>query len=104
LQEGAVVLASQAQVDIIPIGLACERNWRAGSWDKLILPVPFTRVHFVLGEITKVPAGLKRDELEPYRLLCQQRLIAAQEKAESLAAKKAKPPIWPSSQQVRKSD
>ncbi|GAN68949.1 glycosyltransferase N-terminal domain-containing protein [Acetobacter orleanensis] len=47
-QPGAVALASHAGKPIIPIGATC-RGIRLKSWDKMVVPLPFGRGHFVCG-------------------------------------------------------
>ena len=39
-QLGAVFLSSRTSMPLVPIGLAYERPWRLGSWDKLAIPPP----------------------------------------------------------------
>ncbi len=47
---GVVTLAQLAEVPIIPIGWAFSDCWRPKSWDRLIVPKPFSRVACVAGE------------------------------------------------------
>ncbi len=55
LQDGAVYLASRAGLSIVPMGFAFERPWRASSWDRFILPRPFSRAACFFGEPIPVP-------------------------------------------------
>lgn len=47
-QQGAIALASSVKKPIIPIGATCQ-GIRLNSWDKMVIPVPFGRGHFVCG-------------------------------------------------------
>ena len=70
VKEGIVYLASQSGRAIIPAAFNARRAWRPhGRWTDLIVPLPWTRTFMRAGEPIHVPAGLSRDELEPYRLL-----------------------------------
>ncbi len=63
-KSGTVVLAQLAGVSIVPLAYAAERAWRVRSWDRLIVPKPFSRVVIVVGEPIPVPAELASDDLE----------------------------------------
>jgi lysophospholipid acyltransferase (LPLAT)-like uncharacterized protein len=64
---GGLVLAQAARVPIVPFTFAARRSWRLGSWDRLIVPKPFTRVLLAVGEPIDVGAGLHDAELEKRR-------------------------------------
>jgi lysophospholipid acyltransferase (LPLAT)-like uncharacterized protein len=66
-QFGAVYLASRTGKPIVPIGLGFARCWRAKSWDRFALPLPFSRVRCVSLHPLVVPPGIGTDELETYR-------------------------------------
>jgi lysophospholipid acyltransferase (LPLAT)-like uncharacterized protein len=60
---GAVVLAQTAAVPILPVALAARRFRRLSSWDRLIVPAPFTTVEVRLGEPLRVAPSLSEDGL-----------------------------------------
>jgi lysophospholipid acyltransferase (LPLAT)-like uncharacterized protein len=66
-QIGAVYLASRTGLPIVPIGFGYSRCWRAKSWDRFAIPLPFSRVRGVSLHAVRVPPGLGSDELEKYR-------------------------------------
>ena len=41
---GVAVLAQTSGAPILPFGLAASRSWRLKSWDRIIVPRPFSRV------------------------------------------------------------
>lgn len=84
LQPGAVFLASQAQIDIVPVGIHFSNPWRAKSWDRMAIPKPFSAAYVVAGEPLTIPPDLSKDQLEPYRQLCQAGMDNAQAEAERL--------------------
>jgi lysophospholipid acyltransferase (LPLAT)-like uncharacterized protein len=71
-QPGVVKIAKLSRRPVVPFGFAAERCWRLRSWDRFILPKPFSRCVFVYGEPVAVDPGgddavhLKRvqDELD----------------------------------------
>ncbi len=73
-QPGALLLASRTGAPILPVVTAADRCFVFRSWDRTILPKPFARLDVCLGEPLAVPAGLKAGELEPYRLILEERL------------------------------
>lgn len=66
-QFGAVYLASRLGRPIAPIGLGFGRCWRAKSWDRFAVPLPFSRVRCVSLHPVHVPPDIGQDELEKYR-------------------------------------
>ncbi len=47
---GAVLLAKKTGNPIMPFVVELKRFWTVGSWDKLQIPVPFTRAGLTIGE------------------------------------------------------
>jgi lysophospholipid acyltransferase (LPLAT)-like uncharacterized protein len=70
-QFGAVYLASRIGLPIVPIGLGFGKCWRARSWDRFAVPLPFSRVRCVSLHPIRVPPGLGTAELEKYRQVAQ---------------------------------
>lgn len=73
-QSGAILLASRTGVPIIPMLWSASSYFTVNSWDRTIIPKPFSRVDFFYGEPLFVPAKLKTEELEEYRLCLEQQL------------------------------
>ena len=49
LKPGAIALASMTGMPIVPIGIACPTAWRAGSWDRMMVPLPWATAFYVSG-------------------------------------------------------
>ncbi len=50
VKPGALVCARRAGARIVPVGVAASRAWiLSRSWDRFVLPLPFSRVAIVLG-------------------------------------------------------
>lgn len=76
VKPGVVALASLTGFPIWPAAFSARPSLRFGSWDRMILPLPFARVVVIVGRPVEVPKGLdeaareeRRRELE--RLLTE---------------------------------
>ena len=54
---GPVLLSRNSGIDIVAFYVAPERAWVLNTWDKLIVPKPFSRLHVVWSSPVKVPPG-----------------------------------------------
>ncbi len=63
VQPGAVMLAKLAGAPIVPLAYAASRSWRVRSWDRLVVPKPFSRAVVTVGAPIEVKADLSDDEL-----------------------------------------
>lgn len=64
---GVVTLAQLTGVPVLPCAYSTRSRRVMGSWDRLIIPRPFTRGVFVWGEPITVPRGTRGDALEAAR-------------------------------------
>jgi len=74
MQPGAVYLASKTCAPIFPIAWAAERCKIFSSWDRTVLPMPFSRIVMRYGKPMNVPKNLDDAGIEEYRLLVEQNL------------------------------
>jgi len=84
VQPGVVVAAALTGFPIQPIAYAASRCRRLASWDRFIVPWPFSTVHFVYAEPLSVPRG---GDVETHAGLLKARLDAAEAEAERLASR-----------------
>jgi lysophospholipid acyltransferase (LPLAT)-like uncharacterized protein len=54
-QAGMVAVARLSGCPIVPFGFEAERCWRLRSWDRFMIPKPFSRAVFVYGDPIGVP-------------------------------------------------
>ncbi|MBU0482582.1 MAG: lysophospholipid acyltransferase family protein [Proteobacteria bacterium] len=80
-QAGSILLASKTGVPIIPIAAAADRYIAFKSWDRTVLPKPFSRIEFLCGEPIEVPPGIRSEQLEEYRLRLEESLNALYKKS-----------------------
>jgi len=79
---GVAILSQMSQEAILPIGFAAQRFWSLKSWDRLIVPWPFSKVTVVVGEPQSIPRGLAEEELEAERVRLQALLDEVTRRAE----------------------
>jgi lysophospholipid acyltransferase (LPLAT)-like uncharacterized protein len=93
---GALMVARMAGVPIVPIGFAAEKSWRARTWDRHLIPRPFSRVVITVGEPYTVPRKMDERELEAHRQELENRvnhvMQESEECLEMAAPTRAAPP------------
>lgn len=89
-QPGVVALAQMSRTPIVPLAFAAERCWRVRSWDRLIVPKPFTRVHLAVGEALDVGRELSADALAGEQLRVESALNQLVERVETAAGEPAR--------------
>ncbi len=89
VQAGVVSLAGHTGRPVVPVGMGFTWAWRARSWDRFVLPLPFGRITYLAAEPIQVPDGLDRDGLEEYRLRIEASALAVSAEAERWAAELA---------------
>ena len=47
---GALIAAQRARAPVIAVGLAARRAWRLASWDRFVIPKPFSRVQIAYSD------------------------------------------------------
>ena len=81
VQAGVILLASKTGIPILPLAVAADRYWAFRSWDRTVLPKPLARLALCFEAPLTVPAGIKAQELEQYRLQLEGRMLALYAKA-----------------------
>jgi hypothetical protein len=64
VQPGTAYIAQRGEVPIIPITNSAEKRWTLKSWDKFIIPKPFSRTIIIIGKPIYVPRELNEKELD----------------------------------------
>jgi lysophospholipid acyltransferase (LPLAT)-like uncharacterized protein len=78
---GSLLLAQMSGAPVVPIAAASRPAWRAPTWDRLLVPPPFSRVVLVIGEPFEVPSGLDPETLEAERERLERLLVDLDQKA-----------------------
>ena len=67
LKMGAVVMARDTRAPIISITWGADRCWVLNSWDRFLIPKPFSRIVIRYAEPIWIPPETKREALEGWR-------------------------------------
>lgn len=81
-KRGPILLASMTGLPIIPFYVAVKSAWVLKSWDRFMIPKPFSRIHTHFADKIFVPANLDDQDIENYRLQMQRSLEYATRTAE----------------------
>lgn len=88
VQGGVILLASRTGAPILPMAVSASRFFTFKSWDRTMLPLPFSRFALVYGEPMHVPRKLGSEDIEYYRVELEARMNGLYEKAWALFDKK----------------
>ena len=80
-QAGPVLLAQRSGAPILPYALAANPSKRLSTWDRFIIPFPFTRGAIVFGEPIEVH---RSDDADTVRALLEARLNDVTARAEKI--------------------
>jgi len=80
---GAVLLARLTKAPMLPMAYAASKAKYWDSWDRFILPRPFSRIVIAIGAPVSVPPDTPLEELESIRLSMEQQLKALTDLAQS---------------------
>ena len=78
---GPVLLASKSGVPLVAFHIALENPWVLKSWDRLMIPKPFSRALLCMSRMIRVPDDASDSELEQLHAQLQ----AAQERVRDFA-------------------
>jgi len=73
---GILFLAQKSGAAVLPMNLEYSSCWRLKSWDRFILPRPFSKVRVLIGRPHRVKAADAPEALEAERLALQQTMMA----------------------------
>ena len=76
LGPGIVLLAQKSGAVVFPLNLEYSSCWRVKSWDRFILPRPFSKVRVILGPPHQVATTSSEQEFEMERLRLQNAMMA----------------------------
>jgi len=86
---GAALLAQRKRATIVTYALATAPAKRLNSWDRFVVPLPFTRGAIVIGDIIKAERGEKTESI---RARMEAALNSATQRAEELVGGEFEPP------------
>jgi lysophospholipid acyltransferase (LPLAT)-like uncharacterized protein len=83
---GIVKLAQLSGVPLVPVAWAARRAWVLKTWDRFVVPRPFTTIVVAVGEPVSVPRDADDVKVEQIQRVMEDRLQALFESARSTNA------------------
>ena len=83
MKPGAVKLAKETGAYLVPFTFSSSKRKTFDSWDRLLLPMPFTRFVAIYGNPIFVESGLNPQELEKKLLKVEKDMNELDQKADS---------------------
>ena len=87
VKPGPVALARSSGVPMTMFHMAVDRAWVLNSWDRMMIPKPFSRVLMRFGKLIPVPRETSDEELERYQQELQDSLDRVRKFAEENVGK-----------------
>lgn len=76
LGPGIVFLAQKTGKDVLPINMEYSGFWRVKSWDRFIIPKPFSKVRVIIGQPEKIKPTANNSEFEAERMRLQAAMMS----------------------------
>ncbi len=86
VQQGVITLAQRTGMPIVPLTNSASFRRTLSSWDRYIIPLPFSRVVIMLGEPIFVPRRLSGEKIQQKRIEVERALNALTRQADELMA------------------
>jgi len=67
-QPGVIKLAESSGAPIVPIHIQFSSAWRINSWDRFVIPKPFSQVKITFAAAVPLPRGMSPEAFESARL------------------------------------
>jgi len=96
VKPGVVAVARLSGLPIVPVSFSACPARRLGSWDRTLVPLPFTRGLFVYGEPYRIPRDADEVEQERHRLAVEAELDRLADLADTrvgLEVEDVRPPV-----------
>jgi len=90
---GVLALARLGGYPVIPIGISASRAWRLKSWDRFLVPKPFSKVVVVYGAPIRVPRDLTREQEGPMLAQIEDAMRDVTRRADDLSGLRPPPPL-----------
>jgi len=75
VKQGLFLIAKTSGMPILPIIISAEKKWIFGSWDKFIVPKPFSKIIIKFDKEISVPKNAGKHVLESNRIELQEKLF-----------------------------
>lgn len=89
VSDGVITIARLARAPILPLACSASRRKVFATWDRFMLPLPFTRGIFLWGNPIQVPAKLDENGMEEKKLELEKSLVSLANRADQLMGQTA---------------
>ena len=72
---GSISFSSNTQIPIVPYRAFSAWHFRVPTWDRMLIPIPFSTIHLVYGEPLTVDKGVDKSEYSKWANILEQRLL-----------------------------
>jgi len=80
LGPGIIFLAQKTGAPIVPVNMEYSSCWRVKSWDRFIIPRPFSKVRVIIGQPQQIRSTSTPEEFENERLRVQNTMMSLVER------------------------
>lgn len=84
IKQGVLLMAKKSGAAIIPMGFSAQRRWLVPSWDKYMVPYPFSKGIIIFGDPVWISSKTTSDEEEVIRINLEKTMCSLEEQAEKL--------------------
>ncbi len=82
VQGGIMMMAQKAGALLVPVGVSASRRWLVRSWDRFMVPKPFSRAIMIFGEPIELSEDADEATVEAVRLQFESELHRLEKEAE----------------------
>jgi hypothetical protein len=82
IKPGLMAMAQVTGAPIFPVIISAEKAWVMRSWDRFLVPKPFSKVTIRWGDPFPVPRGTRPDQLEELRKQVESLMLEAHAEAD----------------------
>ena len=82
LQMGVVTMARKSGCPLVPLGSSARRRITMRSWDRFMIPLPFSRASILWGDPVYVPMNADEEAMETIRLRVETEMNRLQDEAD----------------------
>jgi lysophospholipid acyltransferase (LPLAT)-like uncharacterized protein len=80
LGPGIIFLAQKTGAPVVPVNMEYSSCWRVKSWDRFIIPKPFSKVRVIIGQSQGIRSTSSDEEFEAERLRLQSVMMSLVER------------------------
>ncbi len=92
VKAGIIALAQATGAAITPTCVSYENPWIFNSWDRFMVPKPFSGVLLRFGPLEKVPMDMNEKQFEQCRITVEQHIAQVYDEVDQYWAARRKPP------------